>query len=345
MKPREVILRTIEHREVRPVPYTLGFEGDVAERLDEYYGGKGWRKRIETYFAGTGVVETMNKEPMEQEGLQRDPYGSIWRVDRRPFHLEQPALPEPSFDNYDWPAPERFFVNEKRAAEAREQCLKNKDNYFVRAGLGWGLFETCWGIRGFQNVLMDVVAEPDFFEELLDRITDQFLAYVDFTCRSLPEIDAIMFGDDWGEQRGVIVGPERWRKFFKPRWAKIYSRVHEHGKLTISHCCGSIVDIMGDIIEIGLDVLESVQPEARGMNPYELKKRHGDKLTFWGCLGSQSTIPFGTPDEIRAEVNKLCREMGKGGGYILAPAKALQPETPTENAAAVVEAFTNQPQI
>jgi len=115
--------------------------------------------------------------------------------------------------------------------------------------------------------------------------------------------------------------------------------VHDRGKLVISHCCGSIVDILPDVVEIGLDVLESVQPEARGMNPYELKKAWGDKLAFWGGLGSQSTIPFGTPATIQAEVARLRREMGKGGGYILAPAKSLQPETPTANAAAVVEAF------
>jgi uroporphyrinogen decarboxylase len=96
---------------------------------------------------------------------------------------------------------------------------------------------------------------------------------------------------------------------------------------------------MPDLIEIGLDVIESVQPEAVDMNPYELKRRFGEKITFWGGLGSQSTIQFGSPREIKAEVEKLRREMGIGGGYILAPSKALQPGTPVENAAAVVEAF------
>ena len=99
---------------------------------------------------------------------------------------------------------------------------------------------------------------------------------------------------------------------------------------------------MPDLIEIGLDVLESVQPEAAGMNPYQLKAQWGDKIVFWGCLGSQSTIPFAAPQAIKSEIQKLCQEMGKGGGYILSPAKALQPETPTENAVAVFEAFTNQ---
>lgn len=100
--------------------------------------------------------------------------------------------------------------------------------------------------------------------------------------------------------------------------------------------------IIPDLIEIGLDVLESVQPEAADMNPYELKKKWGDKIAFWGCLGSQSTIPFGTPREIHEEVRRLCREMGIDSGYILAPAKPLQPETPTANAVAVIEAFTSQ---
>ena len=188
--------------------------------------------------------------------------------------------------------------------------------------------------------MMDAATEPDFYAEVLDRLTDLFLAFV-HVWADVPA-DAIMFGDDWGYQRGVILGPERWRTFIKPRWARIYEAVHAQNKLAISHCCGSIVDILPDIVEIGLDVLESVQPEARGMNPYALKKRWGEQITFWGCLGSQSTIQFSSPAEIKAEVQRLCAEMGAGGGYILAPAKSLQPGTPVENAAAVVEAFTEQ---
>ena len=99
---------------------------------------------------------------------------------------------------------------------------------------------------------------------------------------------------------------------------------------------------MPDIIEIGMDVLESVQPEAAGMNPYELKKKWGDKIAFWGGLGSQSTIPLGTPDEIRQEIRRLRSEMSRGGGYILAPAKPLQPGTPTENAVAILETITEE---
>ena len=345
MEPRDIVLEQIRHRQTRPVPYTLGWEGDVGERLDGHFGGPEWRQRLRPYIVGTAVVDTMRKVPTETPGVWRDLYGSRWRLDRRPFHLERPALTVPSLDAYCWPPPEQFLLTGEELAAARRRVEDASATCFTTAGLGWGLFESSWGIRGFEDSLVDAVAHEDFHQELLDRLTDQFLAYVDYTCQQLPGVDAIMFGDDWGDQRGVIVGPERWRRFHKPRWARIYDRVHSHGKLVITHCCGSIVDILPDAIEIGLDVLESCQPEARGMDPYALKQRFGAKLTFWGCLGSQSTIPFGTPEQIRAEVGRLVRELGRDGGFILAPAKALQPETPTANAAAVVEAFTDQDSV
>ena len=337
MTSRDIVLAQINHREMRPVPFTLGFEGDVAERLDEYYGDQEWRQQLTPYIVRVSAVETMAREVID-ETFSRDVYGAVWRMDRRPWHLEKPPLAEPSFGDYTFPEPEQFFRPEWKE-KAKETCEQNKDRFSI-AGLGWGLFEVSWNLRGFENVMMDSVTEPDFYEELLDRLVDLYLAFVEYTA-DLP-VDAIMFGDDWGDQRGVIIGPERWRRFFKPRWARIYQAAHDSGKLVISHCCGSIEKIMPDVIEMGLDVLESVQPEATGMNPYELKKEWGDKIAFWGGLGSQSTIPFGTPGEIREEVHHLCEEMGRGGGYILAPAKSLQPETPTQNAAAVVEAFTQQ---
>lgn len=337
MKPRDLVLEQIHHRPTRPVPFTLSFEGDVADRLDAHYGGGRWRDGLVPYIASAAPVDTMAKEPIEG-GLARDVFGTLWRLDKRPFHLQRPAMAAPSFDGYDFPSPERFYKAETEAA-ARKTLAARPDSFRV-AGISWGLFESSWGIRGFQNALMDAAAEPDFYEELLERITDLFMAFVEKAV-AMP-VDAVMFGDDWGDQRGVILGPERWRRMLKPRWARLYQAVHDAGKFTISHCCGSVVDIMPDIIEIGLDVLESVQPEARGMNPYELKRRWGDRITFWGGLGSQSTIPFATPDAIRAEVRRLVREMGKGGGYMLAPAKSLQPETPTENAVAVLESFVHQ---
>jgi uroporphyrinogen decarboxylase len=334
MKPREVVLAQIGHRDCPETPYTLPFEEPVGRRLDERYGGPDWRRRIAPYMVGVGAVDTDPKQPIDEKYV-RDGYGGIWRQDIQPWHLEKPPLSQPSFDGYTFPQPESFFRPAWKEAAAKT-CRDCADS-FVVGHLGWGLFERSWNLRGFENILMDAVTEPEFFEEVLDRLMNLYLAFVEYTA-DLP-IDGILFGDDWGDQRGVILGPERWRTFLKPRWAALYEAVHRHGKIVMSHSCGSVAAIIPDLIEIGLDVLESVQPEAAGMNPYELKRRWGDKIAFWGCLGSQSTIPFGTPETIRAEVAKLKREMSAGGGFILAPAKPLPSDIPIENAVAIVESF------
>ena len=337
MTLREIVLEQIHHHPTAKLPYTLTFEEDVEARLDQHYGGKSWHERLLPYIVSCGSIDRRKSEPIS-DTLRRDVFGSVWRTDKRPFHLEQPGLKAPSLDDYSFPSVEAFLDPQLKETAAKE--MHDHPDSFTTIGLGWGLWETYWGIRGFENALVDCVAEPDFFAEMLEQLTDLYLAQLAH-CADI-SVDAVMFGDDWGDQRGVMLGPDRWRSFLRPHYARIYEAAHAQGKLVLSHCCGSVVDIMPDLIEIGLDVLESVQPEAAGMNPYELKRTWGDRITFWGGLGSQSTIPFGTPQDIHDEVRRLCREMGKGGGYILAPAKTLQPETPTENAVAVIEAFTNQ---
>jgi uroporphyrinogen decarboxylase len=337
MTPRELVLQQIHHRPTVPVPYTLAFEDDqVPRRLDDHYGGPQWRKRLTSCMVVCPVVDTVRARRISDTHTE-DAYGVRWRHGRTMVHLE-PTFTEHSFDNYRFPGPE-VFLDDAKKESARRELLAHPDRFRV-VNIGWGLFEQSWRIRGFEQALVDAVSQPDFYAELLLRLTDLYLAFLEYS-GDLPA-DAVMFGDDWGDQRGVILGPQRWRKFIKPCWQRLYAAAHAQGRIVMSHCCGSVEEIMPDIIEIGLDVLESVQPEPAGMNPYGLKRRWGDKITFWGGLGSQSLIPFGRPDQIRSEVKRLCRQMGEGGGYILAPAKPLQPDTPTENAVAVLEAFTDQ---
>jgi uroporphyrinogen decarboxylase len=335
MSYRDDVRDAIGHRQPASVPYTLPMEDSVAARLDAHFGNRDWRKRLAPYIVQVSAVDTDMSTPVGTTH-RRDGYGGMWRIDSRPWHLETPPLARPSFEGYEFPKPEQFFRPAWKAAAVRT-CAENQ-NSFVVASLGWGLFERSWNLRGFENILMDFVAEEGFVEEALDRLTDLYLSFVAYTV-DVP-VDAILFGDDWGDQRGIIIGPERWRRFLKPRWARIYRAVHDAGKIVMHHSCGSVAEILPDAVEIGMDVLESCQPEAAGMAPHRLKRQWGDRIAFWGCLGSQSTIPCGTPDGIRDEVRRLRRQMGRGGGFILAPAKPLQPETPTENAVAVLEAFT-----
>lgn len=339
MKPREIIISQIKHRETKPVPYTYVYEEIVAKKMDEYYGSSVWTKSIKNYMQTCLTISTIQESPISDTHA-KDVFGSIWRMDRRPWHLEQPVLSEAIFKGYSFPSISQFtdpiYVKKEEAINK----IKNNPDVFHVISMGWGIFEQTWRMRGFENALIDVVIEKDFYKELLERITEYYIAMVK-ACADVPA-DAFLFGDDWGDQRGVIIGHERWREFIKPCWEKVYTEVHKQGKYAMSHSCGSIADIMDDVIEIGLDVYESVQPEAVGMNPYTIKQKWGERITFWGCLGSQSIIPFGTPDELRYEIKRLCNEMGKGGGFIISPAKPLQPETPTENAVAILEAFNNQ---
>lgn len=334
MTPREIVLGSIKHQDVPKVPFTLGFEEEVGRRVDAHYGNKDWRAKLDVYMRGVGAVDTDMYE-MISPTHRRDAYGGIWRVDCRPWHLEKPPLSEPRFAGYEFPPAEKFFRPQWKK-DARAIGAANRGEKFVISGMGWGLFERTWNLRGFENALMDAAAEPEFFEECCERLMQLYLKFIAYNADL--SADAIQFGDDWGDQRGIIIGTERWRKVLKPRWRQLYAATHRAGKIAIHHSCGSVAEIIPDLIEIGLDVLESCQPEAEGMNPFELKKKYGKHITFWGCLGSQSTLPHGTPAEIRRQVRRLREEMGAGGGYILSPAKPLQPETPTENAVAAVEA-------
>jgi uroporphyrinogen decarboxylase len=333
MKPRDIVLNQIHHRDTPAVPYTLAFEEDVGARLDLHFGGDSWRRRLVPYVRRCGSVCGSTREKID-DAHHRDAFGTVWRTDRLPASVVEPGLSAPSFEGYPFPSVETF-VDPAAAAEAKWRVAESPDSFTI-VSTGMCLWES-WYVRGFENTLADCIAEEDFYAELLDRFTALTLALV-AECADVPA-DAIMMGDDWGDQRGVMIGPERWRRFYKPRYARIFEAVHDQGKLAIMHCCGSVADIMGDIVDIGRDVIESVQPEAAGMNPYELKRAWGDKITFWGCLGSQSTIPFGTPTELREEIRSLRSHMSRGGGYILAPAKPLRSETPTENAIALVEEF------
>ena len=333
MEPRDIVLDQIHHHETVPVPYTLPFQEDVGRRLDEHFGGAAWREKLVPYIAQCGSVCRPTDEKID-DTHHRDVFGTVWRTDELPSGVVEPALRAPTFEGYSFPSADKFL--DMAVKDEVRRRIGESSGSFTIVSSSVCLWQS-WYVRGFQDTLMDCAAEEDFYIELLDRLTDLTLALVR-ECADIPA-DAIMMDDDWGEQRGVMIGPERWRRLYKPRYARIFRAIHDQNKLAAMHCCGSVAAIMDDIVEIGLDVLQSVQPEAAGMNPYSLKKRWGGKITFWGCLGSQSTIPFGTPPEIRREIRRLRTEMGRGGGYILAPAKALRPETPTENAVAVVEEF------
>jgi uroporphyrinogen decarboxylase len=276
----------------------------------------------------------------EDEGAvrARDLFGSVWRTDRLPAHLEEPALSEPDLAGFSLPGLDTVFRQNWRE-EGRRRCeALREQGRFVMAVIGYGLFERSWTLRGFENALTDMALHPDFYAELLDLITEFYLRIIERLVQ-LP-IDGIQTGDDWGHQQGLIMGIERWRRFFRPRYARLWQRIKDAGLYTMHHSCGNVSEVVGEVADAGLDCLESLQPEA--MSPYALKEEFGEKIAFWGGLGTQQLLPRGTPEQVRAEVKRLCTEMARGGGYVLAPSKPVMTEVPTENAAALLEATLEQ---
>jgi len=337
MTAREIITKRLNHEGTDITPYTLSIEHDLELRLAEYYNDTDWRNgRIREFTCSYMNVDNQMHEPID-EIYTKDVFGALWRMDKRPWHLEKPPLSEPSLDGYEFPTPDMFTKQiYENKAEAIKQYEANDEQYRI-IGMGWGVFEHTWRLRGFENNLADMIADEDFYTEVTEKLTNIYVESVR-ACADIPA-DAFLFGDDWGDQRGVIFGPERWRKLIKPCWEKIYAEVHKQGKKALQHSCGSIAEIYDDLIEIGLDCHESVQPEAAGMAPELIKEKWGSRISFWGCLGSQGILNSGTPSEIRAEIKRLAELFKKDGGYILAPAKPLAENMKTENAVAVIEAL------
>jgi uroporphyrinogen decarboxylase len=198
------------------------------------------------------------------------------------------------------------------------------------------LYETSWPVRGYQEFLVDMVDAPERAEVLLDRHTRWNL---ELSRRAAEAgVDQLCFGDDVANQRTLMFSPALWRRMLKPRWSEIISaaRAVRPDIAAWYHSDGNITDILDDLVEVGFDMLNPVQPEC--MDVREVKRRYGSRLVIDGGLGTQGVMPFGTPGDVRREVGSLVETAGRDGGLILSPSHSLEPEVPLANIAAFFDA-------
>lgn len=330
MSPRERVQAAFRFEQIRPVPYWLQWDKSLDAGLDEHFGSADWRRGVIPYVAGRHFGH--RTWPL-RDGRIHDAFGTTFRDGAVPA-VEEPALPEPSLRGYHWPEPDDLIDwNEIEAF-----CRTHPDS-FRMCGLAMGLFERSWLMRGFENVLVDMMLAPEFVHELLDGILDLHLRVMERIIARIP-IDAYFGGDDWCDQRTVMMGLDLWRQFFKPRMQKMIRRCHELGLAYVLHSCGNVAPLVDDLLEIGLDGLESLQAET--MNVYKLKRKVAGRMVLMGGMGVQRLIPFGRPDEIRQETRRLVRELGQDGGYVLGPSKPIPAGTPIPNAAAFIEIALRQ---
>ena len=326
--PRERVKQSISHQQPDRVPWHFGYTIPTRIKLETYYGTTHLDEALDQ-----NIVKFRVRLPNQEirPGIFRDEFGVVWNrtIDKDIGNVEVYPIKERSMKGAAFPDP----YNEGRLA-ALSAFIQANPNRFRLVSIGFSLFERAWSMYGMARLMEDMLSEPEFVDELFDAILDYQMAVLEQVLRY--DIDAIQFGDDWGSQTGLLFGPRLWRRFIKPRIARLYQTTHEAGKAVFIHSCGKVQELFPELIELGLDVFNPFQPEV--MDPYEIKVQYGDRLSFYGGVSIQRLLPFGTPAQVRDEVHHLMDEVGKGGGYIIAPSHEMPGDIPIENLVAFIDA-------
>lgn len=333
---KDYVKAQINHIETEYVPYTLWIDSFAEEKINLHYGNDSWKKRINNSIVNVGTFDSWCTMVSTGTDEGYDAYGSSWSNTSTLHHLDKPALQDIKYEDYKLPTIDAFIDNDKRKM-IMSQLSENKDKYLI-GNIGGGPFELSWRIMGVEEALMASAIDEQLYKAIVDDLALLIHQFIDELIK-LP-VDAIMLFDDWCDQRGIIIGAEKWRMYFKEHMESFHKKIHDAGKKTILHVCGSVEEIIPDLIETGLDVLESIQPEANNMDPYKLKRKYGEKLSFWGGIGCQELIVFEKPRDITKEVRNMRKNMSIDGGYILSLSKDINKSVPIENALAIIDAFT-----
>ena len=331
MTKREAVLKALQHQDVRPCPYYCDMTDQLHETMCRYTGDP-------LFFDHTGsyLFEQRNESFVELEGgLFRDQFGVVWNKGAQDGDfgiVYDYKLKEPSLEGYVFPEPDEPLIREKC-----ERLVAHKDQFTMYI-IGFSLFERAWTLRSMEELLCDMLSDEDFVDELLDRIVAYNLKVVDIV--SQYPIDCVFFGDDWGMQKGLIMGYPLWKRFIRPRIEQQYAYVHQKGMFVAQHSCGDCSEVFPDLVAVGLDIYNTFQPEVYDIAYF--KKAYGDSITFFGGISTQRLLPYKTPAEVEAECRRILGILSKDGGYILAPTHAAGEDTPPENYLAFLKVCQHQ---
>lgn len=343
---RENFYRTVKKQKPERVPFNL----ELCESLlNDFYRRTGIRDYREFFgipfrFVGLAPSRNLPNYAPYFQGLTIDSI-SEWGVGQQKGKLAHFSKMIPPMERFEspeqvWEFPLPDILAGYRWEEVNEKVLdlKNRDFVVVNdicGGLAIDIFEPAWYLRGMETLLMDLLIDEPMATACLDRMTGIKCRLA--ACWAQVGVDVIIYGDDVGAERSMMMKPEIWRKWLKPRLQKAIIAAKEVNPevLCYYHSDGQIEEIIPDLIEIGVDILNPIQPEC--MDPKKIKRLYGAQLSFWGTIGTQTTMPFGSVADVRTTVREMIDMVGYDGGLILAPTHLLEPEVPLENVFAFVE--------
>jgi uroporphyrinogen decarboxylase len=340
MTPKQRVHAALRREPVDRVPVFMWFHPQTARRLadsldvpPEFVGAAmgddvrmAW---VNNNYAMEGIVH-------EREGDGHLDFWGIRWVKGGGFNqpVEFP-LAGASRDNvlaYEFPEEKMDFL-----LRLMDPVLARKDEFFIGCDVSPCVFEMYWRLRGMEEAIIDIAADPELAREMFGRCARFALRLSQRACSELP-IDLLWCGDDVAGQQTMVMSPSAWRDLIKPFMAEIFAVGKSSGLWVAHHCCGALRPIIPDLVEIGLDVLNPVQAGCPGMDPLELKREFGDRLAFMGGVDTQELLPFASAAEVRRATERLIEGMtAGGGGYILAASHTIPPETPDENIFALYE--------
>ncbi len=332
MTKREVVKLVLDGKRPPYVPWSFGFTKEAKAKLQQHFGAVDLEEVLQNHLlklgSDIGFFEDIGNDYV------RDVFGVVWdrSVDKDIGIPKGCVLSEPTLKGYAFPDPldPRFF------ADIPVKTAQYGDRFRVFQ-IGFSLYERAWTLRGLQNLLMDFYDHPGFVDELLNAIADYNIAQINEALKY--DIDAVYFGDDWGQQRGLQMGPKRWRVHILPVLKRMYAVVRGAGKYVFIHSCGDVDELFDDLIDIGLNCFNPFQPDV--MDVYALMKQYRGRLTFHGGLSVQSTLPRGTTHDVRRESERLL-DAGCAGSYIFAPSHDVTRDVPLENMLAFIKVAQQQ---
>lgn len=329
--PRQRVLKTLAHEQPDVTPWQIDLTIDARNQTAQYLGDPDFVAKIGNHLAGVedGCFVQMRPD------FWQDQFGIVWNrtIDKDIGNVDEFLLKEPELGGYRFPRPDL-----DRNARRYERLIAEHPNAFRHGGVGFSMFERAWTLRGMENLLADMILHPRFVDDLMDKILEYNLAVIDHLLAY--DVDCVRLGDDWGQQRGLIMGPRLWRRFIKPRVKIMYERVKLGGKFVMQHSCGAVQELFPDLINMGLDIFNTFQPEV--MDVGFCKREYGQHLTFYGGISTQQVLPRVAPEELRGIVREMMDTIGADGGYIVAPTHAIPRDVPPESIVTFIQVVRNQ---